>query len=407
MRWLVLTLLFAATTINYLDRGILGVILPEIRKQLTITTEAYGVIVFVFQIAYGIGSLVGGKLLDRYGTRIGYAAAAALWSAAAAFNALAGSALQFGIFRTLLGFGEAPNFPAVNKAGAEWFRPDQRAMAMGVVNFGTNLAQIIGPPVFIAVALTLGWRACFFIMGLLGFVWVPLWLFLYRLPTQSEATAASLPVAGASHRLSIKEVLGYRQAWGYAIAKFLTDPVWWLYLVWLPTYLNDVRHFTPRDRGAALTLVYAISGIGAVAGGAISSFLIARGWSVGWARKATMAVCAILMPLGGLGVLVGDSRIAVLLFGVATAAHQAWMTNLFTTPADVFPAVAVGGTNGFGVSLGALGGALFSGLLPGYLIPQLGYVPVFLSMHLFYLAAWWVVHRLMGNLEPIALEVAA
>jgi ACS family hexuronate transporter-like MFS transporter len=401
MRWVVLSLLFAATTINYLDRGILGVILPEIRKQLTISTQAYGIIVFAFQIAYGVGSLVGGKLLDRYGTRIGYAASAALWSAAATLNALAGSAFQFGMFRTLLGLGEAPNFPACNKAAAEWFPPHQRAMAMGVVNFSTNAAQIVGPPIFIALALTFGWRVCFAIMGVLGFLWIPVWLMLYRAPTRSGAAPARTLA-----KLSIRDVLKYKQAWGYAAAKFLTDPVWWFYLVWLPTYLNDVRHMTPAQRGAALTLVYAISGLGAVAGGVASSYLIRRGWTVGGARKTTMAVCALLMPIGSLGVVVSSNQAALLLFGLATAAHQAWMTNVFTAPADVFPAEAVGSTNGFGVSLGALGGALFSGLIPGYLIPQLGYVPVFLTMHLFYLLAWWAIHRLMGNLEPVTLAAA-
>jgi ACS family hexuronate transporter-like MFS transporter len=399
MRWVVLSLLFVATTINYLDRGILGVILPEIRKQLTISTQAYGIIIFGFQIAYGVGSLVGGRLLDRYGTRIGYAAAAALWSAAATLNAAAGSAFQFGIFRTLLGLGEAPNFPACNKAAAEWFPPNQRAMAMGVVNFATNAAQIIGPPIFIAVALTFGWRVCFAVMGVLGFAWVPVWLILYRDPARSAGTPATA-------KLSIRDVLKYKQAWGYAAAKFLTDPVWWFYLVWLPTYLNDVRHMTPAERGAALTLVYAISGLGAVAGGVVSSYLIRSGWSVGRARKTTMAVCALLMPIGSLGVLVSSNQAALLLFGLATAAHQAWMTNVFTAPADVFPAEAVGSTNGFGVSIGAFGGALFSGVIPGYLIPQLGYVPVFLTMHLFYLLAWWAIHRLMGNLEPVTLPAA-
>ena len=400
MRWLILTLLFVATTINYLDRGILGVILPEIRRELTISTQAYGVIVFAFQIAYGIGALIGGTLLDRYGTRMGYAVSATFWSAAATLNAVAGSALQFGFFRTALGLGEAPNFPVCSKAAAEWFPPNQRAMAMGVVNFGTNLAQIVGPPIFIAIALTLGWRACFVIMGVLGFIWVPVWLFVYRLPPRAAGAPA---VVRETSKLSIKQVVRYKQAWGYAIAKFLTDPVWWFYLVWLPTYFNDVRHFSPAERGAALTVVYAISGVGAVGGGAISSYLIRRGWTVGRARKTTMAVCAVLMPIGGLGVLATSDRTAILLFGLATAAHQAWMTNLFTSPADVFPPEAVGSTNGFGVSLGAFGGALFSGIIPGYLIPRLGYVPVFLTMHFFYLGAWWAVHKLMGNLEPVRL----
>lgn len=397
VRWVIVSLLFFATTINYLDRAILGVILPEIRSRFHFGLQVYGAIQMMFQIAYGVGSLIGGKLLDRYGTRIGYGIAAALWSVAATLNAFAGSALQFGVFRTLLGLGEAANFPACNKAGAEWLSPHERTTGMGIVNSGTNVANIFGPPLFILIALKLGWQWCFAIMGGLGFVWLPLWLKFYGLP-QREGLRAE-PVS----QLSIREVLKYRQAWGYAGAKFLTDPVWWFYLFWLPTYLTEVRHFTPAQRGTALTVVYAISGVGAVVGGVATGFLIKRGWAVGKARKGTMLFCAAVMPLCGLGVVVPSARLAVLLFGLATAAHQAWMTNLFTAPADVFPAQAVGSTNGFGVSIGAFGGALFSGLIPGMVIPVVGYVPVLLAMSCFYLIAWLIVHGLMGNLEMITL----
>ena len=201
-----------------------------------------------------------------------------------------------------------------------------------------------------------------------------------------------------------KAVLRYRQAWGYAWAKFLTDPVWWFFLFWIPIYLNDVRHFTATERGTALTVIYSISSAGALLGGAVSSYLIKRGWSVGKARKTVMFVCACVMPVTALGVFSGRSAVAVLFFGISMAAHAAWMTNVFTTTADVFPKQAVGVTNGFGNCVGGLGGALFSGLIPGYVIPLVGYIPVLLVMSYFYLIAWLLVHRLMGNLEPVALE---
>ena len=398
LRWLVLSLLFVATTINYLDRAILGVLLPEIRKQFEIGSSAYGNITFWFQIFYGAGALIGGRMLDRYGTRIGYGLAAALWSAAATLNALAGSALQFGFFRALLGLGESVNFPACNKATAEFLRPSERASAMGLINAGTNLANIIGPPIFIWLALKLSWQACFAIMGGLGFAWLPLWFFAYRLPAGAERAVSN------TAKLSIREVLRYKQAWGYAWAKFLTDPVWWFYLFWLPTYLNDVRRLTPGERATALTIVYAISGVGAVLGGFASSYLMRRGWPAGRARKAAMLGCAIVMPVCGLGVVTPNVWLAVLLFGLATAAHQAWMSNVFTTPADAFPRQAVGSVNGFGVCAGALGGALFSGLIPGYVIPVAGFVPVMLSMSCSYLVAWWIVHRLMGDLSMVELR---
>lgn len=395
MRWTMLSLLFIATTINYLDRGILGVILPEIREKFSISTSDYGNIQFWFQIFYGVGALICGQILDRFGTRIGYALAAALWSAAAVLNGFASSMIQFGIYRGVLGLGESANFPACNKAAAEWFPPSQRATAMGLINFGTNFAQIIGPPLFIWMALKLGWQACFVIMGALGFIWLPFWLLVYKTPQASGPA----PV-----KLTIREVLKYKQTWGYGWAKFLSDAPWWFYLFWLPTYLNDVRHFTPGERGTALSLIYAISGAGAIIGGLVSGYLISKGWPVGSARKTAMLGCALVMPLGSIGVIVGNHQLAVLLFGLATAAHQAWMSNLFTTPADVFPKEAVGSANGVGVALGAWGGALFSGLIPGYVIPIFGYVPVLLTMSSFYLIALAIVQWLIGNYDPIKLK---
>jgi len=397
MRWLMLSLLFVATTINYLDRALLGMILPEIRKDLHFSDATYGTIQFWFQIAYGAGSLIGGKLLDKYGTRIGYGFAALIWSAAATMNSLARSAFQFGMLRTLLGLGEAPNFPACNKATAEWFPPSQRAFAMGVVNFGTNLANIIGPALFLWIALTWNWQTCFAAMGIVGFIWVPAFFLVYHVPKQTSGALLQIP------KMSIKEVLKYKQSWGYAWAKFLTDPVWWFYLFWLPTYLTTVRHFTPEQRRDALTLVYAISGVGALAGGVASSYLMKLGWHVGKARKSTMLICAIVMPACGCAVLVQNNWLAVVLFGFATAAHQAWMTNLFTAPADVFPREAVGSANGFGVALGAWGGALLSGLIPGFVIPVIGYVPVMLSMSCLYLIAWGIVHKTLGDFSMVKL----
>src|SRR5215469_2880303 len=196
MRWVIVGLLFFATTINYLDRAILGVILPEIRDQFHFGLEAYGWIQFVFQIAYAGGSLVGGYILDRLGTRLGYGIAAALWSLAAILNAFAGSVFQFGAYRTVLGLGESANFPACSKAAAEWLPPEDRATGMGIVNAGTNIANIIGPPVFIFIALKVNWQVCFAIMGGLGFLWLPAWFLLYRLPKQTGA-AGGLPPAAA------------------------------------------------------------------------------------------------------------------------------------------------------------------------------------------------------------------
>lgn len=392
-RWWIISLLFAATTINYLDRGILGVLLPEIQKELQFSQDAYGQITFWFQFAYGIGSLIGGKVLDTYGTRIGYSLAVGFWSLAGTLTAFASSALHFGVLRMALGLAEAPNFPACNKATAEWFPPKEKALAMGIVNFGTNFASVIGPPLFIWIATQWSWQACFAVMGLLGFVWLPVWL--WTTPKQAASTAVD------HQRMGILAVLKFKQAWGYAWGKFLTDPVWWFYLFWLPTYLTTERGMDAQQRGYTLSIIYAISGVGSLAGGAISSYLIKTGWPVGKARKSTMLGCAIVMPFSALGMVVESTPLAVALFGLGTAAHQAWMANLFTTPADTFPKEAVGSANGFGVFAGAMGGALFAGLIPGYLLGPIGYAPILIVMSCFYLVALFLVHRLMGGLEMV------
>lgn len=396
-RWWILSLLFVATTINYLDRAILGVLLPEIQKDLQFSQEAYGNIQFWFQFAYGIGALIGGRLLDSYGTRIGYALSALVWSASGLLHAAASSVFHFSVLRMVLGLSEAPNFPAVSKAIAEHFPPSQRAMAMGIVNFGTNLANIVGPLLFAAMTIAWGWRTGFALMGALGFLWVPVWLMSTRRPVAVEAAAP---------RLSYREVLQYRQAWGYGIAKFLTDPVWWFYLFWLPSYLTNERGMTLDQRVTALAIVYAISGAGSIAGGALSSWLMKLGWPLAKARKTAMLVCAAIMPFSALGMLVENTNVAVLLFGIGTAAHQAWMANLFTAPADVFPKEAVGSANAFGVFTGAMGGAFFSGLVPGYLLGPIGYTPILVTMSCFYLLAWAVMNKMLGNYEPVKLRAA-
>ena len=219
MRWLILSLLLVATTINYLDRAILAVLQPQIRMQIHFGEKAYGYVTSGFQIAYAVGSIVGGWLLDKYGTRIGYGMAATLWSVAASLNAFAANALHFGLLRGMLGLGESANFPACNKAAAELFPPSQRATVMGVVNFGTNFAQIIGPPLFIWINLKLGWRACFAIIGGIGFLWLPAWFLGYRPPAQSVDSNRATEA-----KLSMRAVLRYRQTWGYALAKFYDRP---------------------------------------------------------------------------------------------------------------------------------------------------------------------------------------
>ena len=285
MRWWILALLFAATTINYLDRTIFSVLIPVIREQLHIDEHIYGYLTGAFQMAYTVGYLITGKVVDRFGTKIGYGAAAAAWSLAAALHATALGPLQLGGWRAMLGFDESANFPSCIKAVSEWFPPQDRAFATGVFNAGTNIASVIGPPMFVAMNQAYGWRACFLITASFGIVWLAAWWLIYRTPPQVAADEATVQVGWV-------EALTYRQTWGFALGKFFTDPVWWFYLFWLPLYFHDVRKFTMAEISWALPIVYFMSGLGSMAGGWFSGFLMRRGWSKSKARKTAMFVCA-------------------------------------------------------------------------------------------------------------------
>jgi len=410
VRWWILALLFAATTINYLDRIVFSVLIPVIRDEMKMTTEHYGYVNGAFQFAYTIGFLILGKLIDTVGTRGGYAVAIAWWSVAAALHAASRSAWGLGFWRLMLGLGEAGNFPAAIKSVAEWFPKKDRAFATGIFNAGTNVASMIGPPVFVAMAAWMGWRACFLITGSLGFLWLAVWLVSYRLPQRHAAVnRAELDYIrsdsideSAEPALGWLEALRYRQTWGFALAKFFTDPVWWFYLYWLPPYLYDVRKFDLKQIGWALPVVYLLADFGSVGGGWISGFLIRRGWTSGKARKAAMAMCAAAMPVASMAVLAPNPIVAIALVSLANSAHQGWSANLFTTTSDVFPKRAVASVTGIGGCLGGFGGVLFSAVIPGLVVSHFGYTPVFLTLGTFHLIALAIVHRLLGDMRPIA-----
>jgi ACS family hexuronate transporter-like MFS transporter len=408
-RWLILTLLFLVTTNNYLDRIVFSVLIPVIRDDLHISTTHYGYINAAFQMAYTIGFLFVGKFVDRFGTRIGYAVSIVWWSVAASLHALSRTALQLGFWRGLLGFGESGNFPAAIKAVAEWFPKKDRAFATGIFNAGTNVASMVGPPLFVWMAARYGWRACFFITGSVGFLLALIWWVVYRLPEMHRSVGqeelayirSDSDQDSSAPKIGWAAVLRYRETWGFALAKFLTDPVWWFYLYWLPPYLYDVRKFKLLEVGWALPVVYLMADFGSVGGGWLSGFLMRRGWRHSTARKTAMGVCAGLMPIAAMSVLAPSPILAIALVSIATAAHQGWSANLFTTTSDVFPKEAVASVAGIGGCLGGLGGVLFSSLLPGYVVSHFGYTPVFLGMGLFHLTALLIVHKLLGRMEPI------
>ncbi len=398
-RWWILTLLTLGTIINYLDRIALGILNPVIRKELDLTDTMYGYVTGAFQLAYTIGFLLMGKFVDRYGTRLGYASAAVWWSIAAMLHSFAKTPFDLGLWRAFLGLGEAGNFPSAIKAVAEWFPLKDRAFATGIFNAGTNIATMIGPALFVAMNAAYGWRACFLITGSLGLFWVVAWWLSYYVPQQSGGSTTTQ--VSTEKPMPWGEAIRHPQTWGFALGKFFSDPVWWFLLFWLPLYLYNVRKLDMKEVSWILPFIYLMADIGSVAGGWISGYFLRLGWSVARARKTALLIFACIPPFASAAVLVDNLYVAVALFSLATAAHQGWSANLYTTTSDVFPKRAVASVTGIGGAMGGLAGFIFSAIIPGYVVPVLGYVPLFLGMSVFYLIGFAFLSRLMGDFTPI------
>ena len=409
-RWTICALLFFATTINYIDRTVLGILAPDLQKSLHFGDEAYGNIVASFQAAYAIGLVTFGGIMDRVGTRRGLTGALVVWSLASMGHALARSATGFGVARFALGLGESGNFPAAVKTVALWFPKQERALATGIFNAGSNVGAVVAPLVVPWIALNYGWRWAFILTGALGFIWLFFWLTLYRHPDdhprlspQERAYIGSAPPEEA--KFPWLQILGKRQTWAYALGKFLTDPVWWFYLSWLPKYLNKEHGLTLNKIGPPLIVIYLLADLGSVGGGWLSSFLIQRGLSVNTARKAAMLLCAVLVTPIVFISHVSSLWGAVGLIGLATAAHQGWSANLYTLVSDTFPRRAVGSVIGFGGMLGAVAG-IFVAVAVGILLQKThsNYVPLFVIAGFAYLFAFAVIQVLNPRLEPAKLS---
>ncbi|MCU0635056.1 MAG: MFS transporter [Gemmatimonadaceae bacterium] len=417
-RWIVCALLFFATTINYIDRQVLGILAPTLQREVGWSESDYGDIVSWFSLAYAIGFLGVGRLIDRIGARRGFAVAIITWSAAAMAHALARTTAGFSAARFALGLGESGNFPAAIKVVAEWFPARERALATGVFNAGSNVGAILTPLLVPAIVVRFGWPAAFFATGALGFVWLAAWWAWYRPPaeqprlgaaerawiTQDAAPAAAHP--GTPVRWAA--LLRHRAVWAFVLGKFLTDPIWWFYLYWLPKYLAAVHGVTLTGLAAPLVVIYLVADVGSVGGGWLSSALLARGWSVGAARRTAMLVCAIaILPT----ITLGRAEAlwpAIALVAVAAAAHQGWSANLFTLTSDLFPAGAVASVVGLGGFAGAVGGVLFQ-RLTGRILDATGndYLPIFAICGTAYLVAWLVMRLLQPRVVPISLTPAA
>jgi ACS family hexuronate transporter-like MFS transporter len=398
-RWTICALLFAATTINYVDRQVLGILAPTLQRALHWSETDYGDIVSWFSFAYAFGFLVAGRLIDWIGVRRGLAAAVVAWSAAAVSTAFARTALGFSLARAALGVSESAIFPGSIKAVAEWFPQRERALAAGIFNAGTNMGAIITPLLVPWIALRWGWQWAFVATGALGLVWLLVWIPLYKEP-QTSALAASAPV-----RVSWLSFFGYRQTWAFIAAKLFADPVWWFYLYWLPKFLDAKYGVKLAQVAAPIIAVYLIADVGSVGGGWISSALIKRGWSVNRARKTTMLAMALLIVPTTLASRAPNMWTAVLIVGVAAAAHQAWSANVYTLASDMFPKYAVGSVVGIGAFAGAMGGVAFQ-RITGRVLQANGsdYTPIFAVCGLAYVTAWVILHLLAPRLEPARLS---
>ena len=410
-RWTICALIFFATTVNYLDRQVIGILKPLLESDLGIGEKAYSHIIMAFQLLYAFGMVIAGRLIDKFGTKIGYGVAVIFWSIAAMGHALARGAISFGFWRGLLGVSESGNFPAAIKTVAEWFPKKERALATGIFNSGTNVGAIVAPIAVPAIVLAWGWQAAFIITGAIGFIWIIFWFIFYEIPKkQRRLKAAELEYIHSDvdeqqeseEHIPWLQLLKYRQTWLFFIGKGLTDPVWWFYLFWIPGWLSEVRGtgLDVKSFGLPLAFIYTATTVGSIGGGWISSYMIKRGMSPFNARKFTMLIFALLVtPI----VFASSSTIstwgAVALIALAASSHQAWSANIFTTVSDAFPKRAVSSVTGIGGMAGALGGAFIS-YIAGAVLEfykeaghiETGYVVMFSIAASAYLVAWIIMY---------------
>jgi ACS family hexuronate transporter-like MFS transporter len=434
-RWVICGLLFLATTINYIDRQVISLLGPTLSAQFGWSDLDYSYIIFNFTLAYAIGLLVVGNVIDRLGTKLGFALAIVFWSIAAiahavahfysgpsvpsltldattgfAFVTLAGSVAGFSLARFALGLGEAGNFPASIKAVAEWFPKRERALATGIFNSGTNVGALVAPLAVPWITVVWGWEWAFIITGALGFLWLIVWLATYHSPQQhprvSPAELAYIesdPIEPVTP-VAWSRLLPHRQTWAFAVGKFMTDPIWWLYLYWVPDFLHRVHHIDLKGSALPIFVIYQIATVGSVLGGWLPARLLARGWSLNAARKTAMLVPAICVLPIVIAPRVSHMWFAVLLIGIAAAAHQAWSANIFTFSSDMFPKRAVGSVVGIGGMAGAVGGMLIA-LVVGQILERTGsYVPVFLMAGLAYLLALAAIQILVPTIKPVRID---
>lgn len=417
-RWVVCTLLFFATTINYIDRQVIGLLKPTLAIGFQWTEVDYGYIVMAFASMYALGYLIFGSLIDKVGTKIGYGISVFVWSVAALLHAIVKSTFGFGVVRGLLGLSEAGNFPAGVKAVAEWFPKQERALATGIFNSGTSIGAVVAPILVPWILGAYGWQEAFFITGAIGFIWLIFWWFLYEIPSkQRRANQAEIDYINCdqtTNETSVKikwmQLLGLKQTWVFIVGKVLTDPVWWFFLFWLPSYFADTFKLDLTKPSPQLAVVYAATTFGSIGGGWLSSYFIKRGWPVLKARKRTLLIVAIAVTPIFFARYAENIWTAVAIIAIATAAHQAWSANIFTIVSDIIPRKAVSSVVGIGGMAGSLASTLFP-LLVGSLLAYYktagnigaGYNILFIICGCAYFAAWLLIQLLTNRMKPIEL----
>ena len=414
VRWVILGLIFFGTAINYTDRLVLSVLAPHLKARAIFNDVSYGYIQAAFTIAYALGQLASGRWLDWIGTRIGYALALAAWSISSVAHVLARGAMGFGAARMLLGVCESPNYPAAVKVLADWFPRRERALGMGVVNAGTVVGAVLAPAFVPWLTVQYGWQSVFIATGGLGFVWLAMWLWLYRRPQEhprvspSELAYIHGDAAETTAKVRWITLLTYPQAWAFMIGKFLTDPLWWFYMSWFPPFLNAHHGLNLTQLGPPLIVIYAMSGVGSILGGWLSCFLINSGASVNLARKVAMFISGVIVVPVIFASHVTGVWSAVVLLGLATAGHQAFSSNLYTLVSDMFPKQACGSVAGLGGFFGYVGATIFmglTGLIVGKWTHQ-NYTVLFVIAGVGYLVAFMVIQILSPRLTPAAIPEA-
>ncbi|MCR8561127.1 MFS transporter [Mucilaginibacter sp. BJC16-A38] len=421
-RWVVVALLFFATTINYLDRQIIGLLKPTLAAQFHWTEIDYKNIVKAFTAAYAIGLLIFGNFIDKIGTKLGYTISIIMWSLAAMLHAIVKSTLGFGIVRAGLGLGESGNFPSAIKAIAEWFPKRERAFATGIFNSGANIGAVVAPIIVPWILGVYGWQMAFLITGAIGFIWLIFWVIFYQIPSKhKKLTAAEYEFihsdseevvinTGEEKKVRWVQLLGIRQTWTFVVGKFLTDPIWYFFLFWLPSYFSSTFNLDLTKPSLPLVIVYTATTVGSIGGGYLSSWLIKIGWPIFRARKTAMLIFAFcVVPIIAARFATNIWQ-AVALIGLAAAAHQAWSASIFTTASDMFPKKAISSVVGLGSMAGAVGGFFFPDVI-GYILQTnkdaghivVGYNIIFSICGCAYLLAWILMHILSPKMKTVKL----